>query len=119
MFIRRVSNTQGGPIGAAIWNAITTYILPTVRYGAEACYQGLSRAETLPSKPDLYMISTRVLIKRRSEWHCRPRNGPLRLPYTERAGFPQLAFSFNRSRQELRQNMQGWTTIFLSYPAYT
>lgn len=40
MFIRRVSNTQRGPIGPAIRNAITTYILPTVRYVAEAWYQG-------------------------------------------------------------------------------
>lgn len=38
--LRRISNTQRGPTGAAIRNAITTCILPTVLYGAEAWYQG-------------------------------------------------------------------------------
>lgn len=38
--LRRISNTQRGPTGAAMRNAITTCILPTVLYGAEAWYQG-------------------------------------------------------------------------------
>lgn len=58
--LRSLANTKYGPPPSALRKAVTTCVIPTVLYGAEAWYGGRSRPAKNPSQTGAAVVSAKV-----------------------------------------------------------